>query len=781
MTPHDLPAILDSYNIIYRSPGRSDRSAMPLGNGETGISLWVEENGDLLFYLARSDAQTELDRNVKLGKVRIHLDPNPFVAGCAFRQELKLRDGCVEITAGDVTLCVFVDADSSTVYVQGNAATPLTVTAHVQTWRTQPHVPQGQFDYKNMPGEPVAESADVVEQRPDGVRFHHRNGPTIIPFLASLQDVPEAVSAIPDTLTHRIFGGMLSSAPAQPTRAFELKITTHSAQTPHLADWFTQLQHLHEQAPDASVARQRTAQWWRHYWNESWIFVEGDARRMPDCDPALHAWATEPREDHLANRSAVTAAYIWSKWMFACVSRGELPIRFNGMLFNLMPGDNQLPTVDQFAHALTAPPAGEPDLNVNPDDRSWGHMTLWQNLRLPYASMLARHETEPVRRLFRFYLRFQALNRLYARVFHHAQGQHSTEIIHTFGMVPGYIYGYDRTGKPVGYNENRWGGGIDVSPGLELIHFMLDYVDYTDDVAFLHDDLLPYAHDLLRYIETRFTQRADGKLVIHPIHAVETYHDTTNSLPVVAGLHAVVGRILARHDLPPAQHAFYTRYQAQLPDLPKRTHEGRTLLSPAEQFTDKRWNVECPEHYALFPFRLFGLGKPDFAMAAESCTLALKTSGGKQPFRLGARPDYPSYSGWQYVPMVLAMLGETDEARTMLEHNAALANPGHRFPAMWGPIYDAVPDADHAANLLSTLQLMLMQIDGNRILLFPAWPRDWNVRFKLHAPRQTVITGEYRAGKLTDLTVTPAARAADVVVCPPQPRGEDAAAMNENS
>ncbi|MCC6579972.1 MAG: hypothetical protein IT440_05975, partial [Phycisphaeraceae bacterium] len=63
MMPHDLPAMLDSYNVIYRSPGRSDRSAMPLGNGETAISLWVEENGDLLFYLARSDAQTELDRN----------------------------------------------------------------------------------------------------------------------------------------------------------------------------------------------------------------------------------------------------------------------------------------------------------------------------------------------------------------------------------------------------------------------------------------------------------------------------------------------------------------------------------------------------------------------------------------------------------------------------------------------------------------------------------------------------------------------------------------------
>ena len=31
------------------------------------------------------------------------------------------------------------------------------------------------------------------------------------------------------------------------------------------------------------------------------------------------------------------------------------------------------------------------------------------------------------------------------------------------------------------------------------------------------------------------------------------------------------------------------------------------------------------------------------------------------------------------------------------------------------------------------LQEMLLQTNGEQILLFPAWPKEWNVHFKLHA------------------------------------------------
>ncbi len=70
---------------------------------------------------------------------------------------------------------------------------------------------------------------------------------------------------------------------------------------------------------------------------------------------------------------------------------------------------------------------------------------------------------------------------------------------------------------------------------------------------------------------------------------------------------------------------------------------------------------------------------------------------------------------------------------------------------------------DNGGSGMITLQLMLMQCDGKRIQLLPAWPADWVADFKLHAPYQTTVEGHVQNGKVTHLKVTPAERTKDVV------------------
>ena len=65
---------------------------------------------------------------------------------------------------------------------------------------------------------------------------------------------------------------------------------------------------------------------------------------------------------------------------------------------------------------------------------------------------------------------------------------------------------------------------------------------------------------------------------------------------------------------------------------------------------------------------------------------------------------------------------------------------------------------------LIALQRMLMQCDGDTIRLAPAWPKDWNASFKLHAPKNTTVEGRVENGKVTDLKVTPESRHKDVVI-----------------
>ena len=97
-----------------------------------------------------------------------------------------------------------------------------------------------------------------------------------------------------------------------------------------------------------------------------------------------------------------------------------------------------------------------------------------------------------------------------------------------------------------------------------------------------------------------------------------------------------------------------------------------------------------------------------------------------------------------------------------------------RFPAFWSNEgFDECPDMDHAGAGMIQLQEMLMQTDAKKILLLPAWPKDWDVDFNLHAPYQTTVEGCVRSGRITSLILTPRSRRDDVIflTLPPPANG----------
>jgi hypothetical protein len=69
-------------------------------NGDIGLNVWVEENGDLLFYISKTDSWSENGSLLKLGRVRVRLSPNPFERGLPFQQKLKLHESEIEVVAG---------------------------------------------------------------------------------------------------------------------------------------------------------------------------------------------------------------------------------------------------------------------------------------------------------------------------------------------------------------------------------------------------------------------------------------------------------------------------------------------------------------------------------------------------------------------------------------------------------------------------------------------------------------------------------------------------------
>jgi alpha-L-fucosidase 2 len=86
--------------------------------------------------------------------------------------------------------------------------------------------------------------------------------------------------------------------------------------------------------------------------------------------------------------------------------------------------------------------------------------------------------------------------------------------------------------------------------------------------------------------------------------------------------------------------------------------------------------------------------------------------------------------GWPQDPIQAALLGLTDAARAAIVQNFSNHGTG-RFPV-------SLPDQANGSVASMTLQSMLMQTEGSKIAVFPSWPKDWDVEFKLHAPQNTV-------------------------------------------
>ena len=762
----DILRQMDLCNVTYHELGETDRSAMPLGNGNLGASVWVNQEGQICLYLARNDALTEYDRNVKLGMVQITCTPNPFTSG-RFEQELKLTDGLIEIRGENAAIQIFAGRQRDTLYILGKFEQPAEVRAIYRTWRTRPAVPTG--EYIGPCG--VWEEPDTVEYRDGRIYFCHKNGKTVVRETAKQQGFTDAsMELIPDSISGRVFGGLMGLAGAKrrdactlvngQVRSLDLRIATGSTLSgENFAD---ELCGEWQNIRDPYLALEEVKAWWREYWQKSYIFVEHDDPVSCPVVEELEAVKKETAEYSCGLTSNVTKAYVFTKYMTACCSGGEFPIYYNGMLFQLCPGERNHYCRENFGRVFTAQPH-EIDEEYNPDERSWCQEQLWQNVRHPYHSMLARGETEPVRRLFSYYRRFWRLNRYRADRYYQAEGQHNTEMTMSFGLQSMGIYGKDREGIPQGYAVNRWGGAVDISPGLELSMLMLDYYQFTKDEAFLRDEAVTYIKDLLRYIETRFPKKSDGVMQIGPLNSVETYRDTINPLPVAAGLHAVLDRLLELGPEKTGDGSYFKDYWEKIPPLPVGGKDKERLLMPAQGYQDKRYNVEIPELYACFPFRLFGIGKADRELAVRTYRTRTEEFGLRKCFRIGETPDEPSYSGWQYLGVVAAILGLTREAEDILTHNCALQNPGCRFPGMWGPVYDAVPDVDHGANILNQLQKMVLQTEGDQIYLLPAFPKKWDVSFRLYADAATTVEAEYRGGKITKLSVSPEDRRKDIV------------------
>ena len=746
---------VDDYNVLWTSQSKNSSESMPCGGGDIGLNIWVEK-GDLLFYIARSGTFDHNNALLKLGRIRVKLMPNPFDNGTSFNQTLVLKNGNVVIKGKkgklESEIKVWVDVFNPIIHVevQSNQATDMK-TAY-ESWRFEDRQSNGKENnansYKSFSKIIVKTQKDTIHFEENNLLFYHQNDDKLSAFDVTVkqQGLDSIKSELYNPIKNLIFGGFINARNCKAygtsfgkyqdtdfkawnfqsmkkSTTHEINIYLHTEQTEKLETWKNGLTKLmFENKEVKTTNRAKTLNWWKDFWNRSYIYLENDS---------------------LKNKSVwnVGRNYQLFRYQLACNAFGKYPTKFNGGLFTFDP-------------VFT-----DSTMKFTPDFRNWGGGThTAQNQRLVYWGMLKSGDIDMMKPQFDFYLNILRNAELRTEFYWKHKGASFTEQIENFGLPNSAEYVWER---PEDYDK-----GMEYNPWLEyewdtVLEFCLMMLETERFEGKNINEFVPFIESCLTFFDQHYqylaknrgtkTLDADKHLILYPSSGAETYKMAYNSTSTIAGLKTVLSRLLAlpAHYLSKEKRVFWTGMLQRIPPINFRSFAGKTTISPAIHW-ERINNVESPQLYPVFPWEMYGIGRMGLDTALNTYlhdTDVLK---------------FRSHVGWKQDNIFAARLGLTNESTrlTLLKFQ----NSSHRFPTFWGPGYDWTPDHNWGGSGMIGLQEMLIQAVDEKIYLFPAWDKTWDVHFKLHAPFQTIVEGILKNGKIESLIITPQSREKDVVM-----------------
>ena len=721
-----IPAVAGDYvpsDYVWTSPSQNSAGSMPCGGHDVGMNVWVED-GDVMFYVARSGMFDENNTLLKAGRFRLSLASDPFRGGDGtFSQTLRLSDGAVYVKGGDAEVRIWADVHTSAVFMEITSKTKTDAILSYENWRYKDRpvtkAECQQCSYKWVLPKDCTTFADSI--RADGSRldFWHKNHQeTVFDFTVNREQLDDIKQQLYNPIGGLRFGGRMSA----PNFKFNGTKDGVYASTDYRA-WQFKASGLRKstvsfvlytgdnvpEAPSAKVSRKRSAEWWHAYWQRSYI------QTATSNSPGSEAIGRAVRN------------YELFRYMLGCNAYGQWPTKFNGSLF----------TFD--------PVYVDPKTPFTPDYRKWGGGTMTaQNQRLVYWPMLKSGDTDMMASQFDTYLRLLPTAVTRTKHYWGHGGASFCEQIENFGLPNPAEYGKHKPGDDPGMERNAW-LEYQWDTVLEFCSMILQAHFYAGMDITKYEPLITLS---LQFFDEHYQMLAkqrgvkaldgDGKLILYPSSGCETYKMAYNPSSVVAALKVVTEQFekykAMKGNTDFSAYAIDSTFKNRLPEIPLRTVGGDTCIAPAVVWA-RIQNVETPQLYPVFPWRVYGLGRGGLDIARNTYL--------KDPHALKMR----THVGWKQDNIWAACLGLTDEAVRL--NTAKLADGPYRFPAFWDPGYDWAPDCNRGGGAMIGLQEMLLQEtpDGEP-LLFPAWPKDVDARFRLHATGGRIVDAEIKDGKV---------------------------------
>ena len=749
------------YDLEWTTPSLNSAGSMPLsGIRGSGANVWLQD-GSIWLYLAHAAAYDQNHTIRKLGCLRLTPASGPLICDKDFSQKLELESGSIVIHArttdqASFDLKLWFDPASGILHLDSTCGTAQSMKVEFGIW-------DGKKDQGMMHNDPGTLPYNVSTS--DGIiRWVHLNkrSETIqMPKEILAKDVEK--EGWSDPAADCVFGGAIASLP---------KLTVTPNPTPvHWQSWSgrawsgttepasqsisiavaVDVDHTEDASKwqatiDSKVADSLNPEGmkkgaeanhvrWADYWNRSWIVIN-------------------PRGSLKDRAYQCGKNYALFRYMRACNQGGTIPLKFNGGIFTVEPWKGN----DAWTHRVDDP-AIQPYRAETPDFRLWGSLFFGQNQRwLGWPGLMAG-DPDTSTPTYEFYLRNLPVAKAACEINMKHPGAIFPEVL-TLDGRPG-IGSFNWT---IAMGHLRWHHSMMVEEAWMALEFA-NY--YGLDPA----PSIPMAEAVLRFYDEHFRQERQkekgkelddkGRLVIYPVNGLELLGGATNPVEVVAGLHRIVDRILSLPEtsVPKETREFFKKVKPTLPELPvSNTASGEKILLPAAGWEAQYNKDEFNESYTLFPYRMTGVTEPD--------TLPMMRSTWKNIPADRAEHCKQDIS-WQPTLSAVALMGMTDEAHFYLLNKWSDSGRSQRFPAFFGPGHDWIPDHNWGGSGMVGLQSMLMAAAGKKIVLFPAWPANWDVDFKLHAPEQTTVECQFRDGKIQSLVVVPESRRKDVEIRQP--------------
>ena len=700
-------------DYIWTSQSQNSSGSMPCGGHDIGMNVWVEQ-GDVLFYIAQSGWFDENNSLLKAGRWRLHFDNKPF-EGNDFRQTLRLDEGCVYIKGGGTEVRIWADVFQPMVFVTVASKRGGRAVLSYESWRYQDRpltkAECQQCSYKWVLPADCTTFADSIRAKDGFLEVAHVNREkTVFDFTVDREHLNE----IKKDLYNPLGGRRMSVVMNAPGFSFASTTNGQYASTDYRAwNYVTNKRNceisisldngermadanqpsVNRQPLSSSVSKKRSSIWWHNYWQRSWIQTDG-----------THAEAAR-----------IVRNYELFRYMLGCNAYGLWPTKFNGGLFTFDPVyvDEKSP--------------------FTPDYRKWGGGTMTaQNQRLVYWPMLKSGDTDMMVAQFDTYLRLLPTATARTRYYWGHEGASFTEQLENFGLPNPAEYGKHPEGSDLGVERNAW-LEYEWDTALEFCMMMMQ-AGMVEKYEPLIEQCLRFFDEHYQYMARKSGAKAldgDGKLVIYPGSGCETYKMAYNPSNTIAALKAVLKELTSRRKergSKDTNERDILKMATRIPDIPLRVIAGDTCIAPAIVWA-RIQNVETPQLYAVFPWRIYGLGREHLDIARNTYW--------KDPHALEMR----SSKGWKQDNIWAACLGLTEEARRLTVEK--LSDGPYRFPAFWDAGFDWAPDCNRGGSGMIGLQEMLLQeTSDGKLLLFPAWPKEWKVRFRLYGSDGRMVEGE---------------------------------------